>query len=79
MTDLEKKIAEKNGRMNDLYGDRVTQLVREQYSVSDEFALLRQRDTKQEEFARYNEYVEACKVTAYKEIFGVDKVSANAR
>ena len=33
----------------------------EKYNVNQELAILRQRDTKPEEFAEYNEYVEKCK------------------
>lgn len=39
-------------------------LVRRHYSVSDEFGILRQRDTKPEEFAQYNAIVEAIKAEA---------------
>ena len=49
------------------YKARVDALVREKYSVSDEFALHRQRDTKPEEFAEYNTYVEECKAQAKAE------------
>lgn len=40
---------------------RVIARVREVYSVDDELAILRQRDTKPEEFAAYNEFVEKIK------------------
>ena len=43
------------------YKERVIARVREVYSVDDELAILRQRDTKPEEFAAYNEYVEQIK------------------
>lgn len=46
------------------YDDLVDSLIRERYSISQEFAILRQRDTKPEEFAIYNEYAEQCKVRA---------------
>lgn len=36
-------------------------LIRRRYTVSDELGLLRQRDSKPEEFAEYNTYVEQCK------------------
>lgn len=45
-------------------GELVDAMVRVQYSISDELALLRQRDGKPEEFAAYNEFVEACKAEA---------------
>lgn len=44
------------------YEERVVMRIRERYSVDDELALLRQRDTKPEEFAEYNAYVEQVKL-----------------
>lgn len=41
---------------------RIEQLIRKRYSVSDELAILRQRDTKPDEFAEYNAYAEQCKI-----------------
>lgn len=43
------------------YEERVVSRIREVYSVDDELAILRQRDTKPEEFAEYNRIVEAIK------------------
>lgn len=43
------------------FKERVIARVRELYSVDDELAILRQRDTKPEEFAAYNEVVEKIK------------------
>lgn len=43
------------------YEQRVENRVREKYSVSAEFAILRQRDTKPEEFAEYFAFVEQIK------------------
>lgn len=51
------------------YKERIIELIREKYSGDDEFAILRQRDTKPEEFNEYNEYVEECKRIAYNEIY----------
>lgn len=61
------RLAEKNGTLGRLYGDRVDELVRERYTLSDELALLRQRDEKPEEYAAYNAYVEDCKTRAKAE------------
>ncbi len=47
-----------------IYHERVQALISERYSVADELAILRQRDTKPEEFATYFEYAEHCKVQA---------------
>jgi hypothetical protein len=43
------------------YEQRVVNRIRQRYSVDDEIALLRQRDTKPEEFAEYNAFVEQIK------------------
>ena len=50
------------------YGQRVQQSIRERYSVDDELAILRQRDTKPDEFAAYYEYAEQCKAQAKKQM-----------
>lgn len=46
------------------YAELVSYFIREKYTQDDEYALLRQRDTKVEEFATYNDYCEECKVRA---------------
>ena len=43
------------------YEQRIVLRVREKYSVDDELAILRQRDTKPDEFAAYNDFVERIK------------------
>ena len=43
------------------YEQRVVNHIREVYSIDDELAILRQRDTKPEEFAEYNAFVEKIK------------------
>ena len=44
------------------YKQKVSCLIREKYSIDDEIAIIRQRDTKPEEFAEYNTYCEECKI-----------------
>ena len=46
------------------YEERVLAKIRERYSVDDELAILRQRDTKPDAFEAYNQYAEACKEEA---------------
>lgn len=60
----------KSGREEEAYALRVGELVRARYSVSDELAILRQKDSKPEEFAAYNAFAEACKAEAHREVFG---------
>ena len=43
------------------YEQRVISRIREKYSIDDEIALLRQRDTKITEFAEYYDFVEKIK------------------
>lgn len=50
------------------YKAAVERLIRERYSVADELGILRQRDTKPQEFAEYNAFAEACKAQARAEI-----------
>ena len=50
----------------ELYKQRIVELVRERYDTDDELAILRQRDSKPEQFAEYNEFVEQCKVEAHE-------------
>ena len=52
------------------YREKIIELIRLQYSIDDELAILRQRDTKPQEFEIYNDYVENCKQQAYNEIYG---------
>lgn len=49
------------------YEELVVSKIRERYSIDDELAILRQRDTKAEEFAEYNTYCEQCKTEARDE------------
>lgn len=60
--DLEPKVFE------NVYGTLVEKKIRLKYSLSAELAILRQRDSKPDEFAEYNEYVEKCKSEVKKEI-----------
>lgn len=46
------------------YSAKVSDLIRARYDVNDELAILRQRDTKPEEFAAYNAFAESCKADA---------------
>ena len=50
------------------YEERVEQLIRERYSLNEELAIQRQRDTKVDEFNAYYEYCEECKQKAKEEL-----------
>ena len=43
------------------YGEAVNAKIRERYSESQEFAVLRQKDDKPEEYAEYYAFCESCK------------------
>lgn len=49
------------------YEERVVSLIRQKYSLDEELAIQRQRDTKPDEFQLYFEYCEACKKQAATE------------
>ncbi len=46
------------------YEEKVVSLIREKYSVDDELAIQRQKDSKPEEFKEYFDYCEECKQKA---------------
>lgn len=62
-TDIElRDIAIKN------YPNRVSELIRQKYSLNDELAILRQRDEKPSEYQEYFAYCEECKSKAKQEL-----------
>ena len=66
----EPQIPEIEVNKDEQYKNRIVELIREKYSVDDELAIQRQRDSKVEEFNEYNQFVEACKAIAHNEIYG---------
>lgn len=50
------------------YKSRIIALIRQRYDQDDETAILRQRDTKPDEFATYNAFAEQCKARARAEV-----------
>ena len=67
------KLAKKNREVNekswaDLYEAVVEEKIRKRYTVNQELAILRQRDSKPDEFAEYNAYAEKCKAEAKAEL-----------
>lgn len=49
------------------YDEKVVSLIREKYSLDEELAIQRQRDTKPDEFSEYFAYCEECKERAKAE------------
>ena len=70
MTKTKKLLSRANATEEKEYGARVNRLLRQKYSLSDELAILRQRDEKPEEYAAYNAYCEECKAKAKAIVFG---------
>lgn len=67
------KLARKNREVKPqswekLYESEIIRKIRERYTINQELAILRQRDTKPEEFAEYNAYVEQCKADVKREL-----------
>ena len=62
------KIAENAYLTNITYEQYIVYLIRKRYTQNDEFAILRQKDTKPDEYAEYDAYCEQCKTQA-KAIF----------
>ena len=65
---IEKYNARKQKEKANNYESLIVSKIRERYTIDQELAILRQRDTKPEEFAEYNTYVEQCKANAKREI-----------
>lgn len=64
MTKRQIRLATANGTLEEVYAREVERRLRAKYTVSAELAILRQRDSKPEEFEAYNEYAEQCKAEA---------------
>ena len=63
IADMEAQAAETERQywLNTPYDDAVDAEIRKRYTVSQEFAILRQKDEKPEEYAEYYAYCEECK------------------
>lgn len=57
-------------QLREEYESKVNELIRAKYSVSQEFAIMRQQADKPDEYAEYYAYCEQCKQTAKAEIYG---------
>ena len=68
MTKIEIKLANANGVLDKLMETEINKRIRQKYTISNELAILRQRDTKPEEFDQYNAFVEGIKAEVKAEI-----------
>ena len=62
--DMYEEVEEMPKYTNKEYSDKVDELVRARYTISEELAILRQRDSKPMEYEAYYAYAEECKVKA---------------
>lgn len=60
----EAENAKRSAEAEERYRHIVNERIRRRYDVNAELAILRQRDTKPEEFAAYNAFAESCKADA---------------
>ena len=60
--------ANEAAKREEAYKARVEELIAERYSLREELAIHRQRDSKPGEFAEYNDFAEACKARAREEL-----------
>lgn len=60
------QLAIKFNKQDKLYPELVEELIRQRYTISQELAINRQRDTKPTQFEEYNSYCEECKAEAKK-------------
>ena len=70
MSNLLNKLIKGTKAEKEEYNNLIVKLIREKYSINDELAILRQANTKPNEFNEYNSYVEECKAKA-KEMLGI--------
>lgn len=64
----EAENAKRSAEAEECYRRMVSDGIRRRYDLDAELAILRQRDTKPEEFAAYSAYAEECKAVAKAEI-----------
>lgn len=70
---VDKYNTRKQSEISSRYEELIIEKIRERYTIDQELAILRQRDTKPEEFAEYNTYVENCKSQSKEELNDVNR------
>lgn len=71
----QSELAEKEHWQNVDYGEAINTEIRKKFTESEEFAILRQKNEKPDEYAEYFAYCENCKalVKAQKQKYGGDE------
>lgn len=64
----ETLLSNSNGYENVPYEELVVQLIREKYTLDDELAIQRQKETKPDEWSEYFAYCEECKAKAKEKV-----------
>ena len=72
---IDKYNARKQKEKEIEYENKIVTLVRQKYNLNQELAILRQRDTKPEEYQEYFNYVEECKAKALEEWYDLQQQS----
>ena len=70
MTKTERTLSELNGTLDEEYGAAVNRKIREKYNLSEELAILRQKEKDPAAFAAYDSFAEKCKAQARREVYG---------
>ena len=65
---VEKYNTRKQKQDNNEYENKIVALIRQKYNINQELAILRQRDTKPQEYQEYYNYVEQCKEQVKNEL-----------
>ena len=63
-----EEVAEMPKYTHDEYVKKVRELIAERYTIEDEIAIFRQKDTKPDEYIEHNKYCEECKLKAKEEM-----------
>lgn len=67
---LEEQTKQLEEQAKQNYENKIVAEIRKKYNINQELAILRQRDTKLQEYNEYFEYVESCKAKVKSEIGG---------
>lgn len=71
ISQIEIKLAKLNNAIDDLRKSYIIAAIRAKYDINDEMAILRQKDTKPDEYTTYNAYIEQVKDEIDKQINAV--------
>ena len=70
-TDKQIKLSYKNGTLATIKNNMIEHEIAKKYSIGTQIAILRQAETKQEDYAEFNAYAEECKTNVKEYIAAV--------